>query len=140
MPRLAERSSTDESSSAVMLPLSTRGGTNIYNSGFRWDDTTGASEGKLPLRAGVSDPAYIVSRVFVPSLNVDAPGFEKWHDFTAVRDYKTAVVNGETGEILDCVSWQIVWHISHNGNVTVDKGSTPFLDEKAQEIAALMKK
>jgi len=117
----------------------TRGGTNIYNSGFLWDNTIGAPGGKLPLRSGVSDPAYIVSRVFTPSLNMDAPNFKKWRDFTAVRDYKTAVVNSETGEILDCVSWQIVCHISHNGVVTVDKGSTPFLDEKAQEIGALLK-
>ena len=116
----------------------TRGGSNVYDSGFEWDGNVGATSGKLPRKFDVIDPDYMVSQVFLPRLNLAAPEFESLRDYTAVRDYKTAVVNADTGEILDCVSWQLTWHVSHRGVVTVDKGSPPLLDEEAKEIIMLL--
>lgn len=118
----------------------TRGGSNVYDSGFQWDSTIGTTDGKLPRKVDVLDPDYKVSQVFHPRLDLQAPDFDHLRDYTAVRDYKTAVVNAGTGEIIDCVSWQLTWQVSHRGVVTVDKGSPPFLDEEAKEIIDLMKK
>jgi|GEM_PF-5592862 len=116
----------------------TRGGSNVYDSGFHWDSNIGAADGILPRKLDVIDQNYKVSHVFLPRLDLSTPNFKRLRDYTAVRDYKTAVVNADTGEIIDCVSWQMAWQISHRGVVTVDKGSTPHLDEGAKEIIHLM--
>jgi len=116
----------------------TRGGSNVYDSGFHWDSNIGTAGGILPRKTEVIDSKYKVSQVFFPRLNLASPGFDHLRDYTAVRDYKTAVVNSDTGEIFDCVSWQLTWHASHRGVVTVDKGSTPHLDEGAREIIHLL--
>lgn len=116
----------------------TRGGSNVYDSGFHWDSNIGSAGGVLPILTDVSDASYKVSPVFLPRLNLATPDFKRLRDYTAVRDYKTAVINADTGEILDCVSWQLTWQVSHRGAVTVDKGSTAHLDEGAKEIIHLL--
>ena len=70
---------------------------------------------------------------------MDAPNFDRFRDYTAVRDFKTAVVNAATGEVLDCVSWQYRWHISHNGHVTLDKGSPPVAETNRAEFDGLLR-
>lgn len=116
----------------------TRGGANVYDSGFHWDASLGSPDGVLPLRPVPGGSNFIVSVAFLPRLNMDIPEFNSLRDYTAQRDFKTAVVNSETGEIIDCASWQLTWNISRRGVVSVDKGSPPLLDEEAQEIIDLL--
>jgi hypothetical protein len=118
----------------------TRGGSNIFDSGFHWDSSCGSPDGFLPAREGMTDESYLVSQVFLPRLDLSAQGFDKLRDYTALRDYKTAVIDTDTGEILDCVSWQLVWQISYNGVVSVDRGSAPLIDRDAREIVQLLSK
>ena len=82
----------------------------------------------------------IVSQVFYPRVNMDHPYFDRLKDYTAVRDYKTAVVNADTGEVLDCVSWQYKWHISHYGSVAVEKGASPSEDADAVILKQMLRK
>lgn len=114
-----------------------RGGTTRFSTEFEPDRTLGNDEGKLRLATGPTDPV-MVSKVFFPRVNMDHPFYEMLHDYTAMRDYKTAVVNAATGEVIDCVTWQYLWHISHFGAVAVEKGHTPLPDDDPEEIEALV--
>jgi len=115
-----------------------RGGSTLFDSGFHWDHSLGSPTGRLESMKIPIDPTYQVSKVILPRLNLEAPSYEQLLDHSAVRDYKTAVVDGETGEVIMCVSWQITWQISHRGFVTVDKGSSPLIDEESREITHLL--
>ncbi|MBU0754501.1 MAG: hypothetical protein KJ645_05140 [Planctomycetes bacterium] len=114
-----------------------RGGMTRFSTEFEPDRNLGSDLGLLRLESGIDAPV-VVSTVFYPRVNMDHPYFDRLHDFTAIRDYKTAVVNAKTGEVIDCVSWQYLWHISHYGAVAVEKGHSPLRDEEAVEIKALL--
>ncbi len=116
----------------------TRGGTTLYDSRFHWDDQLGDEQGRLPLRNNTEDADYIVSTLLMPRLNREAPYFEDLHDYTAINDFKTAVVEADTGKVLGSVSWQYVWLISHIGEVSVDKGSDFQFDSDSSEIINLL--
>lgn len=116
-----------------------RGGTTRFDSRFHWDETLGTPGGRLKLvNPGTDEVVVVVSRVFFPRINMDSPRFDAFLDFTAVRDYETAVVRSDTGEILDSVSWQLKWNISHFGCVAVENGAPPLADAEAIEIRRLM--
>lgn len=116
----------------------TRGGTTLYDSKFHWDRALGDLSGRLPLRQNIEDADYTVSTILMPRLNMDAPGFEDLNDYTAIKDYKTAVVESVSGKVLGSVSWQYVWHISHIGEVSVAKGSDFLFDAGSDEITRLL--
>ena len=115
-----------------------RGGTVRFDSRFHWDHTLETAGGRLKLENPGTGEVVVVSRVFFPRLNMDSPNFDDYRDFTAVRDYETAVIDKDTGEVLDCVSWQLKWNISHFGSVAVEKGSSPVERADAREIKFLM--
>jgi hypothetical protein len=116
-----------------------RGGTTLVKSPFEWDTNLGNPEGRLRIEQPDKDPHLLVSKVFYPRIDMDNVNFEKLKDYTAIRDYKTVVVNKETGEILDCVSWQFFWYISHFGAIAVEVGPTPAADPAALEVRSLRK-
>lgn len=117
-----------------------RGGTTQFCMDYTPDYNLGNEAGQMRLARANKGGLVVVSEVFYPRVNMDHPYFDRLRDFTAIRDYKTAVVNADTGEILDSVAWQYLWHISHLGAVAVEKGFTPFADEQAREIKALITK
>jgi hypothetical protein len=115
-----------------------RGGATLFDSKFHLDSNLRTDDGRLSLEENEDFPQVVVSEVFYPRLNMDASNYDRFRDYTAIRDYKTAVVNAETGEILDAVSWQYKWQISHFGRIAVEKGSPPVKDEGAIKIKNLM--
>jgi hypothetical protein len=117
-----------------------RGGTNKYITSFHWDSTLGNDYGRLRIESNDDHPEVVVSSVFYPRLAMDHPYFERMKDFTAIRDYMTAVINRDTKEILDCVAWQFQWHISHFGCVAVEKGSTAVKLDDVSILQALLGK
>jgi hypothetical protein len=117
-----------------------RGGTDRFKSEFHWDETLGTREGRLLLVERGDQSVIIVSQVFYPRVNMDHPYFDRLKDYTAIRDYKTAVVNADTGEVLDCASWQYKWNISHYGSVSVEKGASPSEDADAVILKQMLRK
>jgi hypothetical protein len=115
-----------------------RGGSVWFDSRFHWDETLGSPDGRLRLEEAPGSTEVVVSKVFYPRINMDHPESDKLRDFSAIRDYKTAVVNTQTGEVIDCVSWQYMWNISHFGAVAVEKGEPPQRDEEAEEIQSFL--
>lgn len=118
-----------------------RGGTTRYGSNYKPDTTLGNSMGRLRVeKSNDHSEDFLVSTVFYPRLNTAAPNFDNFRDFTAVRDYITAVVNANTGEILDCARWQYMWHISHYGRIAIEKGEVAEHDEEAREMKSFLKR
>ncbi len=115
-----------------------RGGSTCFDSGFKWDETLGNVKGSMILEIRAGMPEVVVSKVFYPRIDMDYPDFEKFNDFTAVRDYKTAAIDTSTGEILECVSWQYKWSISHFGSVSVAKGAPAVRDENSEVMKAAL--
>ncbi len=116
----------------------TRGGATVFDSGFHWDKTVGNFDGKLSAREDCV-PGYWATQPFLPRLDLECSQFDNLRDFYAVRDFKTAVINTETGEILDSVSWQYTWQISHHGVVSVNRGSQPRHDDKPGDFFSHVK-
>lgn len=114
-----------------------RGGITRLGSKFHWDRTFETADGFLPLAKEGRNPEVTVAKVFFPRVDMDSPQFTELYDFTAIRDYETALVNLETGEVLDCAAWQLKWQISHHGAVSIEKGANPAKVEDLKEFETL---
>lgn len=117
----------------------TRGGMIVDDYGWQFDKTTPNRDGLLPLRQDLVDRRFIASEPFFPAVNIDHSEFDRLRDFTLIFDYKTMVVERESGVALGSIDWQLQWNVSMTRQVRFVDGVAPTFDPSANDLLAAMR-
>lgn len=116
-----------------------RGGMIVDDFGWQFDPTTPNRDGVLPLRQDLVDPRFVASEPFFPAVNVDHSDFDRLRDFTLIFDYKTMVVERESGAALGGIDWQLQWNVSMTRQVRFVDGVAPTFDPAPNELLAAVR-